>query len=80
MKLRKVVISFLVASMVFSFMSCTRQMVEAQAEHTSEENDTVQENMMEEDNATMDPSDKVTKEEIGEYDQEKYESYLEHFF
>lgn len=35
---------------------------------------------MEEDNATMDPSDKVTKEEIGEYDQEKYESYLEHFF
>lgn len=54
MKLRKVVVLFLVASMVFSFMSCTRQTAAPQEEHTSEENDTVQENIMEEDNVEED--------------------------
>lgn len=54
MKLRKVVVLFLVASMVFSFMSCTRQTAAPQEEHTSEENDTVQENIMEEDDEEED--------------------------
>lgn len=54
MKLRKVVVLFLVASMVLSFTACTRQTAAPQEEHTSEENDTVQENIMEEDDEEED--------------------------
>ncbi len=54
MKLRKVVVLFLVASMILSLTSCTRQTAAPQVEHTSEENDTVQENMMEENNVGED--------------------------
>ncbi|MBS5137937.1 MAG: hypothetical protein KHY90_06090 [Clostridium sp.] len=54
MKLRKVVVLFLVASMVLSLTSCTRQTASPQVEHTSKENDTVQENIMEENNVGED--------------------------
>lgn len=46
MQWRKIVVLFLVASMVLSLTSCTRQTSLLQEEHTSEENSTVQESVM----------------------------------
>lgn len=49
MKWRKIVVLFLVASMVLSLISCIRQTALPQEEHTSEENSTVQEKYTTED-------------------------------
>ncbi len=58
MKWRKIVVLFLVASMVLSLTSCTRQTVLPQEEHTSEENSTVQEKYTTED-STHSPKETV---------------------
>ena len=52
MKLRKVVVLFLVASMILSLTSCTRQTATLQEEHTAEKNRIVQENVMKEDSTS----------------------------
>ena len=58
MKWRKIVVLFLVASMVLSFTACTRQTALPQKEHTSEENSTVQEKYTTED-STHSPKETV---------------------
>lgn len=58
MKWRKIVVLFLVASMFLSLISCTRQTVLPQEEHTSEENSTVQEKYTTED-STHSPKETV---------------------
>lgn len=76
MKQRKVVVLFLVASMVLSLTSCTRQTAAPQEEHISEENDTVQENMMEEDNVE---EDQIPEESSQRKDSQE-ESYIKDNF